>query len=166
MPRALLVVFGLLVVASAALLAAGCLDSMPATSHSPDASTAAPLQPTDVMHPLHVSSATVDDKADGGEAADLLPPSPPDLRPTDLAGLTDCYDRAYCDSATMFCLRFFAGSPGQPGGEKLAPSCYAPNDPCPNGTLDCTCIQQDAVLGSACGECFDNKDGTFTCYAE
>ena len=42
----------------------------------------------------------------------------------------------------------------------------APNDPCANNTLDCACIQADAVLGPSCAECFDNKDGTFTCYAQ
>jgi hypothetical protein len=166
MPRALLVLFGLLVFASAALLAAGCLDStMPATPR-PDGST---VLPTHVPGMLHVAAFDTIPTPDAGVAAtpDLLPPPPPpDLRPSDLTGLIDCYDRAYCDSSTMMCIRFFGGTPGQPQPEKVAPSCYGPNDPCPNGTLDCTCIQQDATLGLSCAECFANPDGTFTCYAQ
>jgi hypothetical protein len=167
MPRALLLVFLVATFVSAALLAAGCLDSAP-MSHSAAPDAAAPLERIPVgagNMATTLEQRPVVDMAPHAPQPDLLPPPPPDLRPSDLAGLTNCYDKTYCDSATMMCVRFFNGSPGKPGGEKLAPSCYSPNDPCPNGTLDCTCIQQDAVLGPSCAQCFNNQDGTFTCYA-
>ena len=47
---------------------------------------------------------------------------------------------------------------------RTSPACYEPNDPCPNGVLDCTCIQNDATLRAQCGNCVDNQDRTFTCY--
>jgi hypothetical protein len=154
---------GLTVIAGATLLA-GCLDDMPATAQ-PDAGFQHPNRPAYVMATARLPEN--EQQPDLAQSADLLlPPPPPDLAPSDLTGLIDCYGKAYCDQATMFCLRFFGGSPGKPQPEKVGPSCYAPQDPCPNGTLDCACIQQDAVLGPSCAECFDNKDGTFTCYAQ
>jgi hypothetical protein len=164
MPRVLLLFAGLLLFTSAALLCAGCLDDMPVPPRSNAAKAAADHHPSRV-----IAAASIPDdspSADAGEAPDLLPPPPPDLAPSDLTGLVSCYGKTYCDVASMFCLRFIDGSPGKPGPEKVAPSCYTPQDPCPNGTLDCNCIQQDAVLGPACAECFDNKDGTITCYAQ
>jgi hypothetical protein len=158
MQRLLLLCAGLLLLTSAALLSAGCLDDMPAAATAPDASVS-------TRHPAFIT-ATLNDAPDLGPSPDLTPPPPPDLAPADLTGLINCYDKAYCDVATMFCLRFIGGSPGKPEPEKVAPSCYTPNDACPNGTLDCNCIQQDAVLAASCAECFDNKDGTFTCYAK
>ncbi len=161
MQRLLLFAAALLHVGSVAVLAAGCLDDMPTLS-PPDGGGPAPKH-----HPTWgIASSQIEPTPDLAHAPDLAPPPPPDLAPADLTGLVDCYGKAYCDAATMFCLRFFGGSPGKPQPEKVAPSCYAPNDPCPNGTLDCNCIQQDAVLGPSCAECFDNKDGTFTCYAQ
>ena len=159
MPRLLLFAAGLLLATSAALLSAGCIDDMSSVLPS---STGGPEKPS----PKWAVASVKEEQPDMTPAPDLTPPPPPDLAPADLTGLVDCYGKAYCDAATMFCLRFFGGSPGKPQPEKVAPSCYAPNDPCPNGTLDCACIQQDAVLGSSCAECFDNKDGTFTCYAQ
>jgi hypothetical protein len=160
MPRLLLLAAGLLLVTSAVLLAAGCIDEMAPVLPSPDGGIAKPGSPT-----WAVASA-MDQPRDMTPSPDLTPPPPPDLAPADLFGLVNCYNKAYCDAATMFCLRFFGGSPGKPQPEKVAPSCYAPNDPCPNNTLDCACIQADPVLGPSCAECFDNKDGTFTCYAQ
>src|SRR5579859_4901886 len=155
MPRLLLLaVAGLLLVASAALLSAGCIDDMSAML--PSSNDGAPKPPA----PTWAVASAKDEPRDLSLAPDLTPPPPPDLAPTDLTGLVDCYGKAYCDAATMFCLRFFGGSPGKPQPEKVAPSCYAPNDPCPNNTLDCACIQADPVLGPGCAECFDNKDGT------
>jgi hypothetical protein len=163
--RFLVVVLGLSIIACATLLA-GCLDDMPAAPQ-PDGSVipeTPPNRPSFIMATARLPETPMPDASE--PSADLLPPPPPDLAPTDLTGLINCYGKAYCDQASMFCLRFFGGSPGKPQPEKVAPSCYAPNDPCPNGTLDCNCIQQDAVLGPSCAECFDNKDGTFTCYAQ
>jgi hypothetical protein len=149
------------------LLAAGCLDDLPVPAQ-PDGGHSANTHHTSWARASSMTeSPTVIDLGPQPDLTPLpLPPQPPpDLAPSDLTGLVNCYSKAYCDAATMFCLRFFGGSPGKPEPEKVAPACYAPNDPCPNGTLDCNCIQQDPVLGPSCAECFDNKDGTFTCYA-
>jgi hypothetical protein len=161
MPRLLLLTAGLLLATSAALLAAGCLDDM--AEVLPGSSNGAAPGPRD---PGWAVASAKDVPPDLAPAPDLTPPPPPDLAPADLTGLVNCYNKAYCDAATMFCLRFIGGSPGKPEPEKVAPSCYTPNDPCANNTLDCACIQADPVLGPSCAECFDNKDGTFTCYAQ
>jgi hypothetical protein len=159
MQRLLLFVAGLLLVTSAALLAAGCLDDLPTPTQGH------PIE-KELTPPRRSPETVIIAVQDLGAPPDLTPPPPPDLAPADLTGLINCYGKAYCDATTMFCLRFFGGTPGQPQPEKVAPSCYSPNDACPNGTLDCNCIQQDAVLGPACAECFANPDGTFTCYAK
>jgi hypothetical protein len=163
MQRLLLLAAGVLLATSVALLASGCLDDMPMPAQHAITKLPSLRTPSLAMAPPKLVPV------DLGTLTDLTPPPPPDLAPAglpDLAGLIDCYGKAYCDATTMFCLRFFGGTPGQPQPEKVAPSCYAPNDPCANGTLDCNCIQQDAVLGPSCAECFANPDGTFTCYAK
>jgi hypothetical protein len=160
--RFFVVIVGLTVIACATLLA-GCLDEMPAYAPEDGSVNQPNNHPALIMATSRLGGSEMPDAA---PTDDLLPPPPPDLAPSDLTGLIDCYGKAYCDQATMFCLRFIGGSPGKPQPEKVGPSCYAPQDACPNGTLDCNCIQQDAVLGPACAECFDNKDGTFTCYAQ
>jgi hypothetical protein len=148
-------------------LAAGCLEEMTYYGE-PDGGARDEERPSwaTASSKMTPKADSPTETPDAAEIPDLLPPPPPDLRPADLAGLTNCYDKAYCDRATMFCLRYIEGSPGKPGAEKNAPSCYAPNEPCANGTLDCACIQADAVLGPSCATCFDNQDGTFTCYAQ
>jgi hypothetical protein len=146
--------------------ASGCLEDMPFATQLDGSAPADDDRPNRAAAAI-IKADSPTEMPDAAEPApDLLPPPPPDLRPADLAGLTDCYGKAYCDRATMFCLRYIDGSPGKPGEEKNAPSCYAPNDACANGTLDCACIQADAVLGPNCATCFDNQDGTFTCYAQ
>ena len=156
------------IVAAAAVVAAGCLGDLPAgTPKQPAAPNKADASNP---HPVHVDAVHQQSDADGGapeSQPDLAPAAQPDLAPvsTDLAGLVNCYGVSYCDRATMFCLRYFNGTPGKPGTLKVPPSCFAPNDPCAGGTLDCACIQADPTLGPACLQCFDNQDGTFTCYS-
>lgn len=147
---------------------AGCLGDMPSpapiASHPAAAAHAGPMR-TSIAAETNLAGAAT--PSDGGVVTaqpDLSPAPPSDLAPSDLAGLTDCYGVAYCDSTNMFCLRYFKGTPGEPGPIKVAPSCFSPTDPCAGGTLDCACIQADTTLGPACQQCFDNMDGTFTCY--
>jgi hypothetical protein len=95
---------------------------------------------------------------------DLAPPV--DMaRPTpDLTGLLDCAGRAICDPSNQMCIRFLAGSPTAPGAATVLPSCYEP-EPCPNGTLDCACIQNDPGLAPRCLGCVAGADGSFSCFA-
>jgi hypothetical protein len=98
----------------------------------------------------------------------VTPEEEPDMGrpPADLAGLTNCFNVTACDPATMLCIKYLSGTPGNPGAPRSAPSCYQPMDPCANGVLDCACIQADPSLAMNCGRCFDNGDTTFTCYAQ
>jgi hypothetical protein len=119
---------------------------------------ASPSTSRDPMTPIATVTSRHDDPPDLGEAPDLTP------RP-DLAGLVDCWGKAVCDPTSMICIKYLTGHIGDPGPARAAPSCYAPNDGCPNGVFDCACIQADPTLSLYCqGTCVDNKNGTFTCY--
>jgi hypothetical protein len=91
------------------------------------------------------------------ENADMSPPA-------DLTGLIDCFHVTACDPTSMLCIKYLTGTPGNPGPPRQAPACFAPADPCPNGVLDCACIQADMSLAMYCTTCFDNGDRSFTCY--
>jgi hypothetical protein len=105
---------------------------------------------------------------------DLTPPPPrdfgppPDMWPSDIAGLTNCYFKSICDPTMEFCIRYYSGSQAQPGAISNGPSCYRPSDPCADNGLpmDCSCIQNDAMLAMLCQTCVDNQDGTYDCYAQ
>ncbi len=143
----------------ALLFAAGCLKLV------------VPLQPprNDMAAAAVVPGAPVD----GGSAPTDLSPQlsapdlsePPDLLldPGDLAGgLVACWGVTVCDPSTI-CIRYISGSPGIPGPPRGAPGCFSTIDPCA-GPPSCACIQADPTLNPHCAACFDNQDGSFTCY--
>jgi hypothetical protein len=90
-----------------------------------------------------------------------------DLATLDLAGLTNCYGVAICDPNSSFCLRYNDGSQAAPGNVTSGPACFQPSDTCANQgqPMNCSCIQADANLGTACqGSCVDHGDGTYDCF--
>jgi hypothetical protein len=92
-----------------------------------------------------------------------------DLASVDLTGLVNCYGVAICDPNLHFCIRYHDGSQGTPGNLTAGPACFDPSDTCANQgqPMNCSCIQADANLGTACqGSCVDNMNGTYDCYAK
>ena len=92
-----------------------------------------------------------------------------DLTAKDLTGLFNCYGVAVCDPNAEFCIKYFDGTKAVPGNLVNSPACFQPSDTCGNQgqNMDCGCIQNDASLGTNCqGDCVDNADGTFNCYAK
>ncbi|HUS66077.1 MAG TPA: hypothetical protein VMZ28_16105 [Kofleriaceae bacterium] len=145
------------------LLCAGCLGEAPQAIDDPTVTPSPGVVPDAGAPDLTVA------------APDLLLPatpdlkSPPDLYPSDLQGLVNCYGVAFCDVSTMFCLKFHDGSPAAPGALTTGPACFAPADDC--GTLgqpmNCACIQADSNLGLNCqGACVDNGNNTYDCYKQ
>jgi len=142
--------------AAFALLATAALAACLGSAERPTASSPS----RDSMTPTVLAAPTSlgDHAPDLGGGPDMTP------RP-DLTGLVDCWGRALCDPTSMICIKYLTGHVGDPGPARAAPSCYAPNDGCPNGVFDCACIQADPTLSLYCqGTCVDNKNGTFTCY--
>jgi hypothetical protein len=142
---------------------AGCIGGTP--QHTPRPETPAPNPPasSDPVT-LGAASAMMHDPADGGVAAEQ--PDMLSAPKSDLTGLTDCFGFAACDPANMLCIKYLNGSTGNPGLPRMAPSCFAPADGCPNGVLNCACIQADQALALNCGTCIDNGNNTYTCYAQ
>jgi hypothetical protein len=138
--------------------AAGCLDGQPSPPPPVPAADPSPQPPAGKSDQIGTATATIPEPAEVSSPTDLG-------APPDLTGITDCFGVAQCDQASMLCIKYLLGTPGNPGAVRTAPACFTPVDACPNGVFDCTCIQQDPSLGMSCGRCFDNGDHTFTCYA-